>query len=360
MEMFPAADEDQWSLIRSVIDDCDYYILVIAGRYGSIGPGGISYTEMEYDYAVSTNKPVIAFLHADPRQIKVEFSETDTESLKKLDRFRAKAKLRSYRPWTNAEELGGVASRSLIQQIKARPADGWVRAKEASRADELATRLDKLTETFKDVTGNLYPNLYNLDYCRDDFEKTLKYISKHKEIVVNHFGLDMTQAWGYIYYILFGKYLNFANIDYRLLILTDERKKGRSWPSEVADWSSSVPRSLLAIERDMGVTSQQMTDEGRQLRFEVRKYSSIPFTHGWCIRQPIRVWYLAFCRWDGEKYDWGGDNYIKISDQSNNSISKDLASVFDSYFEHNWTTSPVVPRLKHLINWVESTPQSAP
>jgi hypothetical protein len=37
MELFSAADEDQWSLIKGVIDDCDYYVVVIGGRYGSLG-----------------------------------------------------------------------------------------------------------------------------------------------------------------------------------------------------------------------------------------------------------------------------------------------------------------------------------
>ena len=32
MELFPAADEDQWSLIKRVIDECDYYIVIIAGK----------------------------------------------------------------------------------------------------------------------------------------------------------------------------------------------------------------------------------------------------------------------------------------------------------------------------------------
>ena len=53
MELFPAANDDQWTLIKRVIDDCDYYIVIIGGRYGSIGPEGISYTQMEYAYAVS-------------------------------------------------------------------------------------------------------------------------------------------------------------------------------------------------------------------------------------------------------------------------------------------------------------------
>ena len=27
MELFPAADEEQWEFIKRVIDDCDYYLL---------------------------------------------------------------------------------------------------------------------------------------------------------------------------------------------------------------------------------------------------------------------------------------------------------------------------------------------
>src|SRR5215217_9774845 len=72
MELFPAADEDAWTLIKSVIEDCDYYLLVVGGRYGSIDPvEDISYTEKEYDYAIAARKPVMAFLHADPDSIPV-------------------------------------------------------------------------------------------------------------------------------------------------------------------------------------------------------------------------------------------------------------------------------------------------
>jgi hypothetical protein len=82
MELFPAANEDQWSLIKGVIDDCDYYIVVIAGRYGSIGPDGYSYTEMEYRYAIETGKPVIAFLHGNPTSISAGRCETTDDGRK--------------------------------------------------------------------------------------------------------------------------------------------------------------------------------------------------------------------------------------------------------------------------------------
>src|SRR5438552_17220421 len=66
MELFPAADEEQFAFIKKVIDDCDYYLLVIGGRYGSLTSKGISYTEQEYDYAVSSDLKVVALLHESP------------------------------------------------------------------------------------------------------------------------------------------------------------------------------------------------------------------------------------------------------------------------------------------------------
>ncbi|WP_214629728.1 DUF4062 domain-containing protein [Paenibacillus agaridevorans] len=88
MELFPAANDDQWSLIKKVIEDSDYYMVIIGGRYGSIGPEGISYTEMEYHYAVSCGKPVIAFLHKSPGELPANRTERTQENIVKLEQFR--------------------------------------------------------------------------------------------------------------------------------------------------------------------------------------------------------------------------------------------------------------------------------
>ena len=59
MEYFNAADDSQWDVIKSLIDECDYYVLIIAGKYGSIDKStGKSYTQKEYEYAVSKNVPI--------------------------------------------------------------------------------------------------------------------------------------------------------------------------------------------------------------------------------------------------------------------------------------------------------------
>jgi Domain of unknown function (DUF4062) len=45
MEIFPAADVEQFAYIKKVIDECDYYILIVGGRYGSVDAAGVSFTE---------------------------------------------------------------------------------------------------------------------------------------------------------------------------------------------------------------------------------------------------------------------------------------------------------------------------
>ena len=58
MEMFSAGDEEQWKIIQDTIVSSDYYIVIIGHRYGSETTKGISYTEMEYDYAKSKSMAI--------------------------------------------------------------------------------------------------------------------------------------------------------------------------------------------------------------------------------------------------------------------------------------------------------------
>lgn len=137
MELFPATDDDPLTLIKHVIDDCDYYMLIIAGHYGSIGKEGIGFTEIEYDYALSIKKPVIAFLHDDPNSIEPERKESDPERVGQLERFRKKAEAKLCKYWTKPEELGWSVVASLVKLIKEKPAEGWVRARFATDSEEI-------------------------------------------------------------------------------------------------------------------------------------------------------------------------------------------------------------------------------
>ena len=60
MELFKAG-KSQMETIHRWIDDSDVYLLILGGRYGSIETdSGLSYTELEYRYALSKNMPVFA------------------------------------------------------------------------------------------------------------------------------------------------------------------------------------------------------------------------------------------------------------------------------------------------------------
>lgn len=80
MEAFPSTDEETWEFIKRQIEDADFYLLVVAGRYGSIDGRGIGFTEKEYDYAREIKKPIVAFVHSDPGSIAA--SKTDQDDTK--------------------------------------------------------------------------------------------------------------------------------------------------------------------------------------------------------------------------------------------------------------------------------------
>lgn len=144
MELFPAADEEQWEFIKKIIDDCDYYLLVIGGRYGSTAEDGLSYTEKEFDYAVSKGIKVIALLHEFPETLPRSKSEISEESFEKLQIFRAKiSNGRLVRFWKDPAQLPGEVALSLNKTIKMFPAVGWVRAN-SSASPELLFEINTL------------------------------------------------------------------------------------------------------------------------------------------------------------------------------------------------------------------------
>jgi hypothetical protein len=129
MELFPAADDDAWTLIRRIIDDSDYYLLVLGGIYGSmLRDTKHSYTEQEYDYAVLLGKPVMAFLHRNPDKIELGKSEKSELGRDKLNAFRAKVESQKHvKYWETASDLAACVAVSYPGFRESYPADGWVR-----------------------------------------------------------------------------------------------------------------------------------------------------------------------------------------------------------------------------------------
>lgn len=66
MELFKAGNESQLKTIYKWIDESDVYMLILGGRYGTIEEkSGKSYTQLEYEYALSKNIPIFAVVLSD-------------------------------------------------------------------------------------------------------------------------------------------------------------------------------------------------------------------------------------------------------------------------------------------------------
>lgn len=143
MEMFSASNDEQFKYIKKIIDTCDYYVLIVGARYGSINPStGKSFTEQEYDYAVEKGIPVLAFLHDDPYNLPVE--KRDDENRELLENFRNKASDgRMCKMWHTSSELISSVIISLVEEVANNPQMGWTRGS-IEDSVELLTQINEL------------------------------------------------------------------------------------------------------------------------------------------------------------------------------------------------------------------------
>ena len=133
MEQFHAAPATQWDVITKMIDECDFYLLVIGGRYGSIDKeSGISYTEKEYNYAKNKGLPVLVLIR-EPSAITASDQDTGDdkfEKMRKLDEFRTRVQNdgNTVDFFTDLNSLRYAASPAFRNAINyANENAGWVR-----------------------------------------------------------------------------------------------------------------------------------------------------------------------------------------------------------------------------------------
>lgn len=133
MELFSATGENQFEMIKPVIYESDYYLLIVAGKYGTICEDtGLSYTEMEYDFAVKNHKRVIAFVNDDPDSLPSGDREITDKMRKKLKKFRKKVMSnKMVKMWHDKEELFQSISISISTVIEMYPANTcWIHVDE--------------------------------------------------------------------------------------------------------------------------------------------------------------------------------------------------------------------------------------
>ena len=130
MEQFTASGLSQWEYIKKMIDMSDYYVLILAGRYGSIEQeSGLGYTEKEFNYALEKKIPILSFLYEDISALPVNKRDNDHALWERLAQFREKAKDgRMVSFYSSTEDLKLKVAMAITNAIRDIPAVGWVRA----------------------------------------------------------------------------------------------------------------------------------------------------------------------------------------------------------------------------------------
>jgi hypothetical protein len=146
MENFPATSDEPFDYIKPLIDESDYFLLIIGDRYGTDFSGtGKSYTETEFDYAIAAGIPVLSFPIDTETATSRRKVDRDASRAERLDRFRARATSgRMVRTWKNAEDLASVVVQALSFEGQRKPRPGWIRRTEASEL-KLAEEVIRLT-----------------------------------------------------------------------------------------------------------------------------------------------------------------------------------------------------------------------
>ena len=198
MELFPASDDDQWTLVKRVIDDCDYYLVITAGRYGSTDKQGISFTEKEYNYAVQQRKPVVGFVHEDVGKLPSNHCESEPDKRDKLQAFHEIIKKKVVKFWSTPDGLAGAVSRSMNSLMTTHPAEGWIKARFASDPEsmlKLRTRIEQLEASLEAARTQAPVGIERLSQGEDKISLGLRFRKDDNQ----EYHVDVSETWNSIF-----------------------------------------------------------------------------------------------------------------------------------------------------------------
>ena len=201
MESFVATDQIQFDVIKKIIDLCDYFVLILGRKYGTIcKETGLSYTEMEYNYAVSMNIPILVFVMDSsvviPQEEIVAKTETDSEMNDKWKKFRKKVMdNRLVSRWHSACDLSSQLAISIMKAKTEIYRPGWQRAyddeQRKSQIFDIQRTLDLLKENVilhEDLKANIDHKLKletELDLVRTNKRKYKEYEGRWIQHIYN-------------------------------------------------------------------------------------------------------------------------------------------------------------------------------
>lgn len=157
MELFTAGDQSQLEVIKRWIDESDVYMLILGGRYGSVEKGsGVSYTELEYNYALEIGKPLFSVvIREDALEEKVKnygtsVLEKDRQAELKLFKQKVLSNMSSF--FEDEKDIRLCVMESLPDIAASRDLSGWISGDEVPDTKTLIEEINKLSKEVAELS----------------------------------------------------------------------------------------------------------------------------------------------------------------------------------------------------------------
>lgn len=314
MEHFPASDDDPNTYVKQLMQNCDYYILIIGGRYGTLTERGISYTQLEYEIAIELNIPIISFIHYDIDSIPKRNTESDPNREKKLNEFLSLAKNKLSKEWANVDQLKSLVVTSMIKLMKDKPKIGWIRANSITRDHASLLQDSKIDkEEISRLKNELekYRTISPIETYKD-FDKAWPRIEGvlEKEIEVSRpigekvkircMGLCLHKSFPKIQGFLLRRDIQKTRIEVRLAILDPECQE---WTKLNNRWKSLIDVFHIDLENLINKIKER---PNLDVSIKLTKYNHMPNFHGLLINKSDL--FLSACMWDSRSTLTAGQN----------------------------------------------------
>ena len=223
MELFPASNQSSWSIIKKSIDESDFYLLLIGGRYGSVPKKSkekISYTEMEYNYAVKTKKPIIAFIHNRVDMLYSSRVEPTKIGKIRLEKFAKKVQSdgRNVKYWHDQATLVSAVKTSVRKAKEEESVSGWIKRSEIeellqksdlvhSGIENVFNTVDKIDYTpfIRGTTSEIdIVHIHGMTWT-NKLRAPLTNVMKRQEIKIRIILLDV----GGLFFVPYARYINY-------------------------------------------------------------------------------------------------------------------------------------------------------
>ncbi len=292
METFQS-EAPPWEIIEKEINQSDIYILIIAGRYGTVdSEEGISITEREFNYAYNLKLPIHVFIHNDYENLPVKKSESTKKGEELLKRFKEKVSKYSERRvnyWSNPREL----TSSVISEV--------------NNSNNILPKYSGWRRRSHEINSQYLEEIYE-----SDFDQPLRNLEEYVDDHVVH-KVRMMEYSGFNIIPFVEKIFNKTKYDVIIQILLAN-------PSKLSNYQ----KDKIKLTSTKFNTSYNRENFHIEIRYYNEKIGNIPSLRGRCI--------------DDKILSMGWYTYETLNENDTDKPSKQVHGVENPMFAHNVTS----------------------